>query len=261
LKGLQVPKFATVVIDSGGELSRLYFSKARGKHASDMENLRQLNDYTPTTERLNILFRRLQDLRDTGTEIVIICHEQVDKIFAKGGEIGAKNAPPPEPMAVRGMPDLPGKVAPEELMRKSDNLLRMRVVNSKLMWVTKQEPLGGSASDSPWIAGCRFDSLKLAPAGYLPASYIEIKNLASKCPEANFVPPYIWMIYGAPKIGKTRLVCNTFPKPLRLYDLDRGRKVLGSDEVIKAAGIIPVQFNSEECDDYTRFLADLATCF
>jgi hypothetical protein len=256
-----MPKFATVVFDSVGELARLYFSKARGKHANEMDNLRQLNDYTPTTERLNILFRRLQDLRDLGVEIVFIGHEQVDKIFAKGGEIAGKNQAPPEPIAVRGMPDLPGKVAPEELMRKCDNLLRQRMLGGKPTWVTKQEPLGGNAMDSPWVAGCRFNVLAMAPAGYLPSSYIEILELSKKFPLANFVPSYIWMIYGAPKIGKTRLVCETFPKPLLLYDFDRGRKVLGSDAAMQERGITPRQFNSEESTDYDRFLADLGGCF
>jgi hypothetical protein len=256
-----MPKYQTVFIDPVGELARLYFSKAIKKHAKDMEALREIYHYTPTTERLNIFLRRMQDLRATGTNIVFSGHEQVDKIYAKGGAIAAKGQPPPEPIAIRGMPDLPGSVAPEELMRKSDCVLRMRMVNGKPMWIAKPEPLGGSAMDSPWTAGCRFNALALNSMGYLPASFEEIAKLASDKPDANFNPPYIWIIYGATKIGKTRLIAQTFPKPMKMYDLDQGSHVLGTPDKIADMGIDLVTYNTEECDDYDRFLADIASCF
>jgi hypothetical protein len=256
-----MPPYATVFVDSVGELARLYFSFAIKKHSGDMDNLREVYHYTPTTERLNIFFRRLQDLRDAGVNVVLSGHEQVEKIYAKGGAIGQKGQPPPEPIAIKGMPDLPGNVAPEELLRKVDCVLRMRLVNSKPMWISKNEPLGGSAMDSPWIAGCRFNVGAMSPILYLPASYEEIVELGKKHPDAKFRPPYIWLIYGPPKIGKTRLIADTFPKPMKLYDLDRGSHVLGTPEEIKEMGIDRVIFNTEEMDDYTKFVGDIATCF
>jgi hypothetical protein len=256
-----MPKYKTIVIDSVGEMARLYFSKTRGKKSTEMDNLRQINDYAPATERMNIMFRRLQDLRDKGVNIVFIGHEQIEKIYGKGGEIGGKGQAPPEPIAIKGMPDLPGKIAPEELMRKCDVILRNRLLNGQPIWVAKQESLGGSVAEAPWVAGCRFHTEALKPGSFLPPSYEEIVQLAAKVPDTNFAPPYIWMIYGAPKTKKTLLVCKTFPKPMRLFDLDRGRSVLGNDEKIKSMGIDPVSYNSEESSDYDRFVADITSCF
>lgn len=250
-----MPKYKTLFIDTVGEMARLYFSKGMGKHAGDFEKIRQVNDYAPATERLNIMFRSLQDLRDSGVEVVFSGNEQIEQIYAKGGAIAGKGQPTNEPITVKGLPDLPGKVAPEELLRKVDCILRMRILNGKLTWVAKPEPLGGSATDCSWVAGCRFN---VGDNAWLPANYTEF---IAKCKDIdNFAPPYIWLIYAPPKIGKTRLIATTFPKPMCMIDLDRGAKVLGSPEKIKSMGIDLTTLNSEECDDYDKFKAIIATC-
>jgi hypothetical protein len=114
--------------------------------------------------------------------------------------------------------------------------------------------------DCNWIAGCRWNGESLN-GGYLPASYTDLLQLVKDHPEAGFRPPYIWMIYAPPKMGKTRLIASTFPKPMKLYDLDRGSSVLGTPEEIKAQGIDLRKFNSEEGSDYDLFTADIASCF
>lgn len=257
-KGPNMPRLKTVVLDSVGEVARLFFSKSMNKHADDFETIRAVNHYPGATERLNILFRRLQDLRQAGVNVVIIGHEQIDKIYAKGGGIAAKGQQPSEPIGVRGIPDLPGSTAPKELLRKCDIIVRMRLLNGVPTWVAREEALG-IGGDSPWVTGARFNGLAIK-GGYWPASYAELESLARTTPNVDFRPPYIWMIYGRVKVGKTRTI-PTFPKPLRLYDLDRGSSVLGDPEKLKAEGIEIVTFNPEETNDYSPFISSIASCF
>jgi hypothetical protein len=49
---LPTPKYATVAIDSAGELARLYFSKDMGKTGDETEKIRAMNNYPGATERL-----------------------------------------------------------------------------------------------------------------------------------------------------------------------------------------------------------------
>jgi hypothetical protein len=255
-----MPKYATVVCDSIGEQARLYFSKAIGKTADQSEASREITHYRPTTERLNIWIRRAEDLKKSGTNLVLIGHEQIDKIYATGGMIGEKGRPPQEPVGVRGMPDLPGQAFPEELLRKCDVILRMRILNGKPTWVAKEEPLSAGVPDAHWIAGARFNAGLIAN-GYLPPSYQLIKAEAEKLEIPNWLPPYIWMIYGKVKIGKTRVVAESFPKPMKYFDFDKGTSVLGPPETIKAMGIDVVQYRVEEKTDYDLFIKDFATCY
>src|SRR5437879_1777888 len=112
-----MPKFATVAIDSAGELARLYFSKDMGKTSNDTEKIRAMQNYPGSTERMNMLIRSLKQKRDKGVEIVFTAHEDIEKVYARGGAMAAKGQPPPEPIAVKGWPDLPGKRAPDEFCR------------------------------------------------------------------------------------------------------------------------------------------------
>lgn len=259
-------KYKTVVIDTIGEQARLYFSKAMNKHSDDTETIRGPQNYPGTTERLNIWIRRAEDLKKLGIQLVVIGHEQIDKIYAKGSMIPEKGQPPNEPIGVRGIPDLPGATFPEELLRKIDCIVRMRLVNGKPCWIAKEEPLGASISDAPWVAGCRFHAEHPAMKnGYLPCSWIEIEQLALAAMKSgaidNWAPPYTWMIYGRVKIGKSRAVALTFPKPMKYFDFDHGLHVLGSPERIKEMGIDRVEYNVEESKDYDLFTKDFATCF
>lgn len=260
-------KYATVVMDTIGEQARLYFSKAIGKSPKDMEKLRNVSHYQPTTERLNIFTRRLKDLKTRGSHCVFIGHEQIDKIYAEGGQIGQKGQQPQEPIGVRGIPDLPGSTFPEELLRKCDCILRMRMVSGKPTWVAREEPLGASL-EKPWVAGCRFDAMALKfpndkgyGNGYLPPSYQLIEQACLEQKLFNWQPPYIWMIYGRSKIGKTTTVLNTFPKPMIVYDFDDGTSVLGNQQRLTDMGITVKSFNVEASADYDRFLQDFEQCF
>lgn len=254
-----MPKYKTVVFDSIGEMARLYFSMAIGKASTDMDRLRNISHYQPTTERLNIFVRRLANLKKLGTECVFVGHEQIDKIYAKGGEVAGKGQQPQEPIGVRGIPDLPGSTFPEELLRKCDVILRMRNVNRQPSWVAKEEPLGGNL-DEPWVAGARFDAQQIRN-GYLPASYEEIKKEAERLKIFNWLPPYIWIIYGRSKIGKTTTILKSFPKPIKLYDFDDGSHVLGPPEALTSMQIDVKKFDVEESKDYQNFLFDFETCF
>jgi hypothetical protein len=254
-----LPKYGTVVFDTIGEMARLYFSKAIGKKSSDMDKLRNVSHYQPTTERLNIFTRRLDNLKKLGTECVFIGHEQIDKIYAKGGEIAGRGQQPQEPIGVRGIPDLPGSTFPEELLRKCDVILRMRNVNGKPTWVCKEEPLGGSLEEA-WVAGARFDAGQIRN-GYLPPSYTEIRKEAERLKIFNWQPPYIWMIYGRSKIGKTTVVLKSFPSPIKLYDFDKGSHVLGPPQMLIDQGIEVHSFDVENDADYNLFTVDFETCF
>jgi hypothetical protein len=246
-----------VVVDSGNEWARLTFSKDMGKKAVDLEKLRQVNNYPGATERINMAVRRFKDFRARGLEMVILCHEQIEKIYARGGMITPKGQTPMEPIGVKGWPALPGSTCPSEVMGACDNVFRMRIVSGKPQWIGRPEPLGGGGDE--WVVRDRFN----APAinmGMLPPSYEELGKLADANPLCTWRPPYIWLIYGSPGCGKTRSLL-TFPRPMHILDIERGSACLTDKQGNYPEGITVEQFNSEEGSDYDKFIGSLeAAC-
>lgn len=251
-----MPKYATVAIDSAGELARLYFSKDMDKSSADTEKIRQMNNYPGATERMNMLVRALKSKRDSGIEIVFTAHEDIEKIYAKGGGMAAKGQPPPEPIGVKGWPDIPGKRAPDEFCRACDNVLHVRYLNGSPIWVARRETIG--TGNEYWEVKDRFNGRELGASGLLPASYSEIATLAKKTNPEWWQPPYIWMLYGPYGIGKTRSLL-TFPGPILLLDLDRGTKSLTKSEIEKAQMTINSSINVEDSGDYTKFVSLLGS--
>lgn len=251
-------KYKTIVAaDALSELARLTFSFDMKKHATiDIkkgEHIRAVNNYPGATERINMMVRRLKDFRDRGIEIVLTAHEQLEKIYARGGMIANKGQAPQEPIAVKGWPDLPGKTCPDEVMRACDNVFRMRLMNGNIYWVAALEAIGGGGDF--YETKDRFNA-RAIKHGFLPPSYEEIAKLAQADPQCYWKPPYVWLIYGIPGIGKTRSLL-TFPRPMLILDVDRGTGVIAR-EIEDSKGEITVKtYNSEECDDYPRYLADL----
>lgn len=250
-------KYKTLAIDSGSEWARLTFSFDMKKHkkdyGADSEKIRGPFNYPGATERINMTVRRLKDFRDAGMEIVIIAHDQIEKVYAKGGMITTKGQTPQEPIAVKGWPDFPGSTCPQEVMRACDNVFHVRRLSDNPVWVAKPEPVGGGGNE--WEVKDRFNA-PLIQNGYLPPSYAEVAKLASANPGCWWRPPYIWLLYGPPGIGKTRSLL-TFPRPIKILDIDRGTGSIGK-EVASANGDISIaQFNSEEMDEYEPFLATL----
>ena len=246
-------RFKTLAIDSAGDLARLAFSFDMKKHTSldiKKEVIRAVNNYPGAVERMNMIVRRLKNFRAAGMEIVITAHEDVERFFAKStGGMGLKE----EPFVTKGWADLPGKRAPDEFGRACDNMLHVRRASGKLQWVAIPELIGPGAGE--WCVKDRFN----APAiqnGYLPPSYTDIAELAKRNPLCNWKPPYIWLIYGAMGLKKTRSLL-TFPQPIRIFDTDRGTGVL-TDKEKEVCDII--EYDPEESDDYNRFLADLEAC-
>lgn len=247
-----MPKYATLAIDSGGEWARLAFSFQMKKHAKDLESIRAVNDYPGATERINMAVRRLKDFRARGINVVILCHEQIEKIYAKGGAITAKGQTPQEAVAVMGWPNLPGSTCPTEVMNACDNVFRVREINGKPTWIARREPLGGGGDY--WVVKDRFNAPAIS-SGLIPCSYDELAVLALKNSSCNWNPPYIWLLYGVPGIGKTRSLL-TFPRPLHILDIDRGSGVLQKAGAYPD-GITVEQFDSEESDDYNKFISSL----
>jgi hypothetical protein len=253
-----MPRYATIAIDSLSEMGRLTFSKDMGKHARDLEKIRQLNNWPGATERINMLVRRIKDYKDRGIETVIIAHEQVERFYIKGSGIAGKGEVAEAPYAVKGLPDIPGKQAPEEVVRACDNVFRVRMVNSVPHWITVPESMGGG--DAQWVVKDRFGASRLTPNKYLPADFEKVKQLALTNPEVklDFELPYVWLIYGAPGLGKTRSLMS-FPKPIIIFDIDRGTDSIKRH--IDDVNVIVKQYNSEEADDYARFLTDLEAAY
>lgn len=256
-----MPKYRTVAIDSVGELARLFFSKDMGKFPNDLEKIRAINNYAPVTERLNMLIRRFKNLRPQGTHVVFIAHEQIEKVYAKGGMIAQRGQAPQEPIAIKGMPDLPGSKTPEEFCRAADNVLHVRRVNNAPAWVAKREPIGGGGDY--WEVKTRFDPAKLSSTGFLPPSIVQIYELAKKA-NLSLEEAYIWIIYGTYGITKTRSLLEC-PRPIKVYDLDQGTSVIKQEvETLRAAGEtfeIKNDINVEDSSHYEKFISDLETCF
>lgn len=239
-------KFKTLAIDSGSELARLGFSWVIKKETGQYETIRGMKDYPGMTERLNQIIRRCKDFRDKhGLEVVIINHEGIDKIYAKGSTMtqGA------EPAAIKGRIDIPGSQSPEELMRAADNIFRVRMFNGKPVWVANPESIPG-ADGAVWQVKDRFNAQKIN-AGLLPPSYSEIKKKAEEL-HLPFHPPYIWFIYGGVGFQKTRSLL-TFPRPIKILDIDQGTSVI-KDELTSEDMVI--SYNSENFHDWTRFMLD-----
>ena len=249
-----MPKFSTIVIDSVHEWARLTFSKDMKKSAGDFESIRMVNNYPGATERINMVVRRFKDYQLKGITVVMTAHEQIEKIYARGGMISARGQAPQEPIGVKGWPNLPGTTCPTEVMGACDNVFRVRKVNGKTSWICIPEALGGGGDN--WVAKDRFNAPALNPAGILPADYEALAKLAAANPACTWAPPYIWLIYGEPGVGKTRSLLS-FPRPMHIFDIDRGASVLKDKSGKLPEGITTSQYNSEECNDYPRFIADL----
>lgn len=251
-----MPKFATLAFDSGSELSRLFFSRKMGKSAGDMEKIRGMKDYPDVTERLNMIIRRMKDLRKKGTNIVFLAHEDLQKIYARGSAMGEKS----EPIAVKGWPDFPGTRTPDEMCRAADNVFHVRYVNGTSKWIARRESLGSGAGTDYWEVKDRFNAPAIT-GGILPPSYAEVKKLAQSNTQCNWDDPYIWILYGPFGIGKTRSLL-TFPRPLRVFDLDQGADSIRK-EAKESKGEIDIidSINVEEGGDYNEFLRLVEECF
>lgn len=255
-----MPKFKTVAIDSGGEWARLTFSfdmkKHAGDYAGDKEKIRAVNNYPGATERINMVVRRLKDFRSAGMEVVILAHEQLEKVYAKGGAITPKGSVPQEPIAVKGWPDFPGSTCPQEVMRACDNVFRVRNINNKPVWVAIPQSVGGGGDD--WEVKDRFNARAISN-GMLPPDYQGVAEAAQANPACWWKPPYIWLIYGPPGIGKTRSLLS-FPRPIKILDIDQGTGSIGREAAEANGDISIAKFNSEESDEYPAFLATLEAC-
>lgn len=250
---LPIPPFkGTLAIDSLGEWSRLTFAKSMKHDRWNIEELRAVNDYGGSTERISIILRRLKEIRDRyNVNIVVTAHEGIDKIFAKGGMIAQRGSTPSEPIAVYGRPDIPGTAATAEILRAFDNILRVRLNGSNLVWVARPEALGGGGNT--WEVKDRFNALAIAN-GYLPPSYEEIRKAALSNPACNWNEPYMWLIYGPQGYQKTRKLL-TFPLPIHLFDIDRGSSVLAKEE--KEGKVIIHKYEPDDASEYERFITDL----
>ena len=228
-----------------------------GKSGSDTEKIRAMQNYPGSTERMNMLVRSLKQKRDQGVEIVFTAHEDIEKIYAKGGAMAAKGQAPPDPVAVKGWPDIPGKRAPDEFCRACDNVLRVRYLNGKPTWIARREPIGTGAEF--WEVKDRFNGPSVQ-SGLLPANYGEVKRLTQLANPEWWQAPYIWMLYGPFGIGKTRSIL-TFPQPILLFDLDHGTKSLTKTEIAAAQMTIVSDIDVEESNDYTKFIGLLEGAF
>ena len=244
-------KFKTIAIDSAGELARACFSKDMGKVARDMSTIRAMQNYPGTTERLNMFVRRCKDYKAAGIEIVFTAHEDIQQVYAKGGMMAKKGEPQPEPAAVKGWPDLPGRHAPDEFCRSVDNIFRVRFVNGQPAWVAKREIMVG---EYYWDVKDRFNAPALR-GGYLPASYTELAALASQQKECFWDPPYVWILYGTFGIGKTRSLL-TFPRPLLILDLDRGTDSIRREITESKGEITVIDLNPEDKDTWEKVLKE-----
>jgi hypothetical protein len=249
------PKWGTVAFDSASELARLYFTKSMGKTSQQTETIRSMKDYPAATERLNMVIRRLKNLREQGTEVVFTAHEDIQKIYARGSGMAGRGEQPSEPIAVKGWPDMPGTRTPDEMCRAADNVLHIRMQNKLPVAVAARELLG--AGSDYWETKDRFNARTLgSPPGILPFDYNRMAELASA--KGLWDPAYIWIFYGPFGIGKTRALL-TFPRPLYLFDLDCGTK-----SIPEAKGDISITIDSydvEDVKDYDRFTSSVAKLF
>lgn len=245
----------TIAFDSGGEMARLMFSWDMKKKAGQYESIRAINNYPGTSERMNMLVRRLKDFRRAGWEVVLIFHEDIDKIYTRGSPVAsAAKGQNNEPTAVKGRIDAPGNRTPEEIMRVADNIFRVRMVGNEAMWVAKPEPIGPGAPEC-WQVKDRFNA-RAKLGDYLKPSYKWIADECTKKGVKEWDPPYIWIVYGAIGLGKTGSL-ETFPLPLHFFDLDEGGKRIKLYTDAHSAQVKIYTYNVEEMEDYGKFIIDV----
>jgi hypothetical protein len=250
-------KYNTVVIDSAGELARLYFSKDLNKTADDTEKIRAVNNYPGATERLNMFIRRCKDLKKEGINVVFTAHEDIQRVYGRGTGIAPRGQQAPEPVAVKGQLDLPGNRTPDEFSRAADNIFHVRYVSGKPAWIARREAM--TANDY-WEVKDRFGG-PLIQAGILPAHWGQLEALAKANPQCYWKPPYITVLYGPPGIGKTRSLLS-FPTPLYLFDLDRGSVVIEREmQMTPDLYVVNDTINPEHGPDYEEFVSTFATFF
>jgi len=251
-------KYKTLAIDSASELARIFFSwemKAPDNFLESMEVIRTVKHYPGATERLNKFVRRLKDFRDAGLEVVITAHEDIQKVYPRGGIITAKGEAPREPVSIKGLPDMPGDRCPEEVCRAADNIFRVRYVNGKPAWIANLESIGPDCG--MWQCKDRFGARTLN-GGIFPPSYEELLRIVLESKQKDhWFPPFIWVLYGPFGIGKTRSLL-TFPRPIKILDIDDGTKSIQRE--IKAGEVDVVKFKSEKRDEYSRILAECESC-
>lgn len=246
---MTAPKYRTVAIDAGNELARLMFAHHLNKHASDTEKMVEFYDYRPIMQKMAMITRRMKDFKARGIEVVVITNEIIQKVYPKG-KFKQGGGPPPDPISVSGVPDFPGEKGPGDVAKVFDNVFRMTVHGGKEVWVCKRHSIGPGCGN--WEVGERAGLITLNQ-GILPPSYEAISKVAEKqLPAWN--PPYLWLIYGIYKIGKTRSLLS-FPRPLLVLDVDRGADSIEGERRADPEGITIKSFNSEEMDDWGRFVA------
>jgi hypothetical protein len=204
----------------------------------------------------------MKNLRNSGTEVFFTAHEDIEKVYARGGMITAKGQTQQEPIAVKGWPDLPGKRTPDEMCRAADNVLHARYLNGKSVLVCKREPIGGGGDS--WEVKDRFNGPSVNN-GYLPFDYRSIETLLKAQQPCLWSAPYVWIIYGPFGIGKTRFSL-TVPRPILFLDLDQGTKSIEADvkRIRETEGDSSFQiesFDVENSAEYSRFIKCINQCF
>jgi hypothetical protein len=227
-----------------------------GKLTSSTEQIRAMQDYPAATERLNMIIRRLKNLRDAGTEVVFTAHEDIQKVYARGSGMAKKGEAPSEPVAVKGWPDMPGNRTPDEMCRAADNVLHIKLQNRVPVAVAARELLG--AGGDYWETKDRFNGREIgSPPGSFPFDYRKIKDLVIAKDPKLWQPSYTWIFYGPFGIGKTRALL-TFPRPLYIFDLDRGTKSITTEDLTDVT-IDP--YDVEDFHEYDRFTSAVAKLF
>lgn len=120
-----VHKYCTLVIDTSGEMSRVFEKSARG-----VKEQATLPEWYLTVERSRNILRQTRNLaRDKGINVVVIAHEQYVKS---------------ELEVYQGLPDMPGKELPIDMPKLYDVVghLRWRQTADGLMRELVCEPHG-----------------------------------------------------------------------------------------------------------------------
>jgi hypothetical protein len=136
----------------------------------------------------------------------------------------------------------------------------MRMMNGSPAWVGRREPIGGGGDY--WEVKTRFNS-SLISDGLMPGDYQKLLAAAKQF-NVQLNLPYLWIIYGTFGIGKTRSLLS-FPRPLKLFDLDRGSTVIKHEvEALRQAGEtfdIIDSIDCEESNHYEKFVSELEATF
>lgn len=149
--------YNSLALDSLQEFSIEYQTLAKGK-GNEMLAMNEINrSWITAQEKAMQALRKLRNYREKGVFIYSTASEDISKEYVTSPMAKTKGRDAEQPYSIRGTVDAPGKLA-NAAPHTPDILCHVRLVNGRIKWVTRPEPIAGGTG-AWWDAKDRFGRL------------------------------------------------------------------------------------------------------